>query len=169
MAMDHLYWTGFVEKSMICLKLLYSPQAQMYGSGRYKNVAELHSFQGLIWNTIFRFYSNSSSHVGGFKISYEESCGGHFSQNGELLSPNFPQPSGAFECIYLIAQTPLLAFNEIKIDKFDLGEGDDSCTINFLELRDGANETSPLLGRFCGSSPDNISSLISNHSNVWLK
>ena len=169
MAMGHLYWTDFVEKCKIYHQFICSPKAQMSGSGRYN----VHSFLRPIYylpnNSFFRFFSKSSLSGRGFKITYQESCGGKFTQDGKLLSPYFPHPSGTFECIYLIAQTPLFAFNEIEIDKFDLGEGDDSCTINFLELRDGANETSPLLGRFCGSSPDNISSLISNHSNVWLK
>ena len=144
----------------------------MSGSGRYKHFVDGYIFQQLIDNLIklfFRFFSNSSSYGRGFKISYTESCGGNFSQNGTLVSPNFPQPSGAFECIYEISQTPLLAFNMIQIDKFDLGQGDENCTFNFLEVRDGSDETSPLLGRLCGNLSDNISTLNSTHSSTWLR
>ena len=116
----------------------------------------------------FRFFTNSSSSGRGFKISYQESCGGNFTQDGELVSPYFPKPSGAFECIYIISQSTF-AVNEIQIDQFDLGQLHDGCNFSFLEVRDGINETSPLLGRFCGSLSEEITSLKSSQNKVWIK
>lgn len=46
-------------------------------------------------------------------------------------------------------------------------ERHDSCAYDYLEVRDGISENSPLLGRFCGyDKPDDIKTS-SNH--LWMK
>lgn len=46
-------------------------------------------------------------------------------------------------------------------------ERHDSCAYDYLEVRDGNSESSPLLGRFCGyDKPDDIKTS-SNH--LWMK
>lgn len=46
-------------------------------------------------------------------------------------------------------------------------EKHDSCTYDYVEVRDGASESSPLLGRFCGyDKPDDIKS---TSNQLWLK
>ena len=116
----------------------------------------------------FRFFANSSVLGDGFNITYQESCGGNYTQNGELVSPHFPNALGPFECIYTISQTER-AFNNLQINQFDLGQWDDGCGLSYLEVRDGLTETSPLIGRFCGTMSDVISSLNSTQNQVQLK
>lgn len=46
-------------------------------------------------------------------------------------------------------------------------EKHDSCAYDYVEVRDGASESSPLLGRFCGyDKPDDIKS---TSNQLWLK
>ena len=117
----------------------------------------------------FRFFSNETFARGGFNISYQESCGGNYMQNGKIVSPHFPNLAGNFECIYTISQNER-SYNKLQFDHFDLGLFDDGCRSSYLEVRDGFNETSPLLGIFCGNMSDmNSSSLKSTKSKIWLK
>ena len=116
----------------------------------------------------FRFFANSTVLGDGFNITYQESCGGSYTQNGELVSPHFPNASGPFECIYTISQTER-AFNNLQIYQFDLGQSDDGCRLSYLEVRDGLTETSPLIARLCGRMSDVNSSLNSTQNQVQLK
>lgn len=46
-------------------------------------------------------------------------------------------------------------------------ERHDSCAYDYVEVRDGSSESSPLLGRFCGyDKPDDIKS---GSNQLWLK
>lgn len=55
----------------------------------------------------------------------------------------------------------LKVFNVSQIERHD------SCAYDYLEVRDGNSENSPLLGRFCGyDKPDDIKTS-SNH--LWMK
>ena len=116
----------------------------------------------------FRFLANSNLLERGFNITYAEICGGAYQHNGELVSPDFPNAAGIYECIYSISQTEW-AINKLQIDQFDLGQWNDGCRFSFLEVRDGNNETSPLIGKLCGNLTDISSSLASTQNKVWLR
>lgn len=46
-------------------------------------------------------------------------------------------------------------------------ERHDSCAYDYLEIRDGISESSPLLGRFCGyDKPDDIKT---SSNRLWMK
>lgn len=46
-------------------------------------------------------------------------------------------------------------------------ERHDSCAYDYVEVRDGISESSPLLGRFCGyDKPDDVKS---SSNQLWLK
>lgn len=46
-------------------------------------------------------------------------------------------------------------------------ERHDNCAYDYLEVRDGNSESSPLLGRFCGyDKPDDIKS---SSNQLWMK
>ena len=117
---------------------------------------------------IDRFFSNSFASGAGFHLRYEAihgqpqttyrigACGGNFTHpNGILTSPLFPEnyPYDA-DCIYLIS-VPL--GNVIQIDFLSLDidnqeyEYSGACSVDYLEIRDGPIESSPFLGRLCGS------------------
>lgn len=88
------------------------------------------------------------AHVG-FELQYQAICGGKFYNLGELKSPNYPeQYLSRKDCVWEIEveEGKQVA---LKFDTFVI-EGDDGCGYDYLELRDGDSEDSPLLGKLCG-------------------
>ena len=95
-------------------------------------------------------------------IYYESSaCGGQFSTpSGIIRSPyhpaNYPQHR---QCTYLIS-APAGNVIQLQFSDFDV-EGSWNCRYDFLEIRDGDNQNSTVLGRYCGDSslaPDLVTS-----------
>ncbi|TRY80941.1 hypothetical protein TCAL_04726 [Tigriopus californicus] len=86
----------------------------------------------------------------GFTISYEAVCGGDLIMDeGELESPYYPehyQPNK--ECIWKIT-VPEGFQVALKFQSFEI-ELHDTCTYDYLEIRDGNNEHSTLIGSYCG-------------------
>ena len=105
---------------------------------------------------------------GGFKINYEStsvtpdmtdrtgSCGGSFfTASGILTSPNDPRSE---ECIYTIS---LLDGSYVNVSIISM---DVDCT-NYIEMREGISEGSPIIGKWCGRA-SNISLLATNHLRI---
>ncbi|XP_059152837.1 tolloid-like protein 1 isoform X2 [Physella acuta] len=99
----------------------------------------------------------------GFSASYEgwslAICGGEITkEEGFLTSPNYPDAYRAEKvCIWKITVAPeftvALQFQEFEI------ENHDDCVYDYLEIRDGPTEVSPLIGNFCGYKiPEDIKS-----------
>uniref|UniRef100_A0A8C6W9S3 Cubilin n=1 Tax=Nannospalax galili TaxID=1026970 RepID=A0A8C6W9S3_NANGA len=119
------------------------------------------------------FVSDSDLAHEGFLIEYEAidtstACFQDYTENtGELSSPNFPNPYPSnCDCIYTITVGPnqqiALHFTNFSLE--DLPSG--TC-VDFVEIRDGGYESSPFLGRYCGS---NLPPTIISHSNkLWLR
>ncbi|KAM9307087.1 LOW QUALITY PROTEIN: bone morphogenetic protein 1-like [Pholidichthys leucotaenia] len=113
-------------------------------------------------------FRSSSSWVGkGFSAVYEAVCGGEVKRDsGQIQSPNYPDEyHSCKECVWKITVA----------DGFDVGlsfqsfeiESHDSCAYDYVEVRDGGLESSPVLGRFCGyNKPDDIKS---SSNQLWLK
>lgn len=60
-----------------------------------------------------------------------------------------------------ISLQTLLSFPQLQIERHD------SCAYDYVEVRDGSSESSPLLGHFCGyDKPDDIKS---SSNQLWLK
>ncbi|XP_035524206.1 bone morphogenetic protein 1-like [Morone saxatilis] len=113
-------------------------------------------------------FRSSSSWVGkGFSAVYEAICGGDVNRDsGQIQSPNYPDDYQSNKvCVWKI--TVAEGFNVgLSFQSFEI-ERHDSCSYDYVEVRDGSLETSPLLGHFCGyDKPDDIKSS-SNH--LWLK
>ncbi|NP_445784.3 cubilin precursor [Rattus norvegicus] len=119
------------------------------------------------------FVSDSALAHEGFSINYEaidasSVCLYDYTDNfGMLSSPNFPNnyPSN-WECIYRITvglnQQIALHFTDFILEDY-FG----SQCVDFVEIRDGGYETSPLVGIYCGSV---LPPTIISHSNkLWLK
>ena len=79
-------------------------------------------------------------------------CGGTFSnETGILTSPSYPNPyPNNAECDYLISQPNGTCVN-LTVEAFDV-EGIAGCSTDFLEIREGMDTDSFLLGKFCGST-----------------
>ncbi|XP_072941839.1 cubilin-like [Epargyreus clarus] len=100
----------------------------------------------------------------GFILHYEEQnieCGGTSSldtvHNWETISsPNYPYvPVPYTECVWVFSATPGEILKIDFIDRFDL-QKDESCSQEFVEIRDGSSEHSPLLKRVCNDRPETI-------------
>ena len=96
-------------------------------------------------------------------------CGGSFTSTfGLITSPYHPNPypSGR-QCDYLIAQPP---GTRIQLEFLDFEiEGSYTCAFDYLEIRDGDNENSTLIGKYCGDpslTPDSISSTMNY---IWMR
>ncbi|KAK1175725.1 tolloid-like protein 1 isoform X1 [Acipenser oxyrinchus oxyrinchus] len=113
-------------------------------------------------------FRSSSNWVGkGFAAVYEAICGGEISKDaGQIQSPNYPDDYRPMkDCVWKITVAENynvgLSFQAFEIERHD------NCAYDYLEVRDGNTENSPLIGRFCGyDKPEDIRST----SNIlWMK
>lgn len=104
-----------------------------------------------------------------FAASYETVCGGDLFLNqtsGRLESPNYPlsyRPNQ--ECVWRIRVD---ATHQVALSfhSFDL-ESHDSCSFDYVEVREGNSNKSPLIGVYCGFGiPENIRT---NGSEMWVR
>ncbi|WAQ95864.1 TLL1-like protein [Mya arenaria] len=95
-------------------------------------------------------YRTSGGQGKGFEAKYEAICGGEIhKEQGSLTSPNYPddyKPNK--ECVWKIT-VPEDYSVAVKFQSFEI-ENHDNCVYDYLEIRDGHEETSPLIGRYCG-------------------
>ncbi|KAF3849151.1 hypothetical protein F7725_015648 [Dissostichus mawsoni] len=113
-------------------------------------------------------FRSSSSWLGkGFTAVYEAICGGEVKRDsGQIQSPNYPDDYQSNKmCVWKI--TVAEGFNVgLSFQSFEI-EKHDSCAYDFVEVRDGGSDSSPLLGRFCGyEKPDDMKS---SSNQLWLK
>ena len=108
----------------------------------------------LLW--YFRFQSDEKGQGQGFLLEYRTldfftACGGNYSNaSGILSSPSYPNayPEAA-DCVYLIS-LPTGTYVNISFLVMDVDcQGTPS---DYIEIRDGDSEGSPLIGSFCGNS-----------------
>ena len=89
----------------------------------------------------------------GFHLEYEilrpfTECGGNYSNaSGVLSSPSYPYPfPDLADCVYLISQ-PNGTYVNISFLSMDIDcQGTPS---DYIEMRDGNSEDSPLMAKFC--------------------
>ncbi|GLG98263.1 Cubilin homolog [Gryllus bimaculatus] len=116
------------------------------------------------------FLTDSSVALEGFKIKYEEVCGGIFGEEaGHITSPMYPSKyTRNKNCIYEIQQ-PLGKSITLNFFDFTLEAKSrySSRCYDFVEIRDGHDEKAPLLGQYCGTQfPPTI---VSTYNYLWLK
>ena len=129
---------------------------------------------------ILRFMSNYFESGLGFQLRYELTnfappimtnrtgqCGGHFfSPKGIITSPSYPDnyPDDT-DCVYTISQTigTVIRLTFLAMDI----EYDTTCKYDYLEIRDGPLEDSPILIKLCGNGiPDSIQS---GQNELWMR
>ena len=102
----------------------------------------------------FRFHSNNRYNGAGFDLQYNTlelftACGGSYSSaSGILSSPSYPNPYPLLaDCVYLVSQPngTYVNISFLTMDIDCLGISD------FIEMRDGNNDESPTVGKFCGN------------------
>ncbi|XP_063851508.1 protein tolkin-like [Scylla paramamosain] len=102
---------------------------------------------------------NQNGHRG-FTASYEAVCGGDLTmEQGHLESPNYPDDYGSNkECVWRIT-VPEGHQVALRFHSFEIEEHDD-CVYDYLDIRDGHEENSTLIGVFCGYKiPSDIKSV----------
>ena len=133
---------------------------------------------------ILRFSSNNFASGMGFQLKYESSyvyqgmtirfneCGGYFSTpNGTITSPFYPENyPGNQECFYTISQPSgtAIMLNFLSLNIHDRPWIPNyNCDHDYLEIRDGPSNDSPLLDKLCGTEiPAPIQS---NQNKMWMK
>ncbi|XP_071787824.1 cubilin-like isoform X2 [Asterias amurensis] len=120
-----------------------------------------------------RFHSDESLTDTGFHITYtsmsiDPGCGGVLTDDDAILiSPNYPNPyNHNAECIWTIQ---IGAGAQIKFTITDLTiEEEANCNFDYVELRDGFDETAPFVGRYCHA--DAIPPpFVSSSNMLWVK
>ncbi|KAM8704028.1 hypothetical protein ACLKA7_008618 [Drosophila subpalustris] len=101
---------------------------------------------------------NAAQGYRGFKARFEVVCGGsiQLSKDHSIDSPNYPleyMPNK--KCVWRITAPPhqqvALQFQSFELEKRD------GCIHDYIEIRDGSEDDSKLIGRFCGDKlPPNI-------------
>ena len=104
-------------------------------------------------------------------------CGGVFKTlSGLLTSPSYPDnyPNEA-DCAYMITQLNgtyvnitllVLDLPDIAYEFYDGGER--TICHDYLEIRDGNSDESPLMGKLCGSNSLMLS-MQSTQNNIWIR
>ncbi|XP_033211645.1 tolloid-like protein 2 [Belonocnema kinseyi] len=95
--------------------------------------------------------SNRQSGHRGFSANYEAVCGGDVDLDGvgHLESPNYPEEyQSSKECVWRLS-VPQDYQVALKFQSFEI-ENHDNCVYDYIEVRDGHNEDSPLIGVYCG-------------------
>ena len=108
---------------------------------------------------------------GGFLIEYKPlqlftECGGIYSDASRVLSsPSYPNLyTELADCVYLISQ-PNGTYVNISFLSMDIDcQGRTPLTSDYIELRDGNSEDSPLMARFCGNG-SNVPNFIQTTQN----
>ncbi|XP_041670250.1 cubilin [Cheilinus undulatus] len=119
------------------------------------------------------FVSDSSLGSEGFSASYVSfdasiDCSETFtSPTGTFFSPNFPDyyPNNR-DCIFKIIVEVNMQIM-LNFTSFELEGSTPSCSFDFVEIRDGGYETSPLIGKFCSNQRPPV--LVSHSNRLWIR
>ncbi|XP_030569623.1 cubilin homolog [Drosophila novamexicana] len=119
-------------------------------------------------SNLLTIIATSSPHTAyGVTFQYEpikQECGAtNTARYGNIKSPNWPLKYGPSEnCTWLI-RAPLGSRIELIVKNFTLEASSDACYADYLEIRNGDQPTSPLIGRYCG---DRIPPRLPSYGNV---
>ncbi|GBP07555.1 Cubilin [Eumeta japonica] len=101
--------------------------------------------------------------------SRERSCGGVIdAMEGNLAYPlnNATTYGHNVRCAWVIHTVPDKVIN-VTFTRFDV-EFSNDCTSDFLQIHDGRNSMSQLIGRFCGTELPKGGNIISSHNNLYF-
>ncbi|XP_049865550.1 cubilin homolog [Pectinophora gossypiella] len=145
-----------------------SAEAPMLADGKYcglehENRQNIESSS----NAVFVSYSTfqrSRTAFGSFRLRFEEKgyeCGVTASLDSDhkweiISSPNYPSvPVPYSECLWVFHGPPGEILRVDFLDRFDLDRTND-CTLEYVEIREGSSDLSPLKGRYCKEMPGTI-------------
>ncbi|XP_014605735.1 PREDICTED: cubilin-like [Polistes canadensis] len=121
---------------------------------------------------VIYFETDSSITQNGFMANYvfvdaSKFCGGYYlQQSGVIRSPNYPgNYPRSRECVWVL-EAPNRHKVTLKFNDFEL-EGHHNCMFDYLEIRNGGYDSSPLIGRYCGIETPN--QIVSQTNKLFLK
>ncbi|KAK6644342.1 hypothetical protein RUM43_000609 [Polyplax serrata] len=119
-------------------------------------------------NVLFvRFYTDNTIEASGFRINYRAICRHLFTTaTGVIQSPGYPEKyRNQEDCEFVVEQPPgkiiQLEFQDFEFESITV------CYFDYIEIRDGPNERSPLIRRYCGN--DRPPLITSSHNYLWIK
>ena len=133
----------------------------------------------LISYTIYRFASDHTGTNDGFVLEYhavEEggsyhigACNkNHSMQSGILTSPSYPKPyPNDITCFHNI-NVPRGKYVKLTIMYLDI-HCTDSNLDDYIEMRDGEDQSSPLIMKFCDNSSHFPMTLSTSQNSLWLR
>ncbi|KAG7190872.1 hypothetical protein KM043_006933 [Ampulex compressa] len=121
--------------------------------GRFCGSGKIHEPVVSTGSRMLVTYVTSSRQSGhrGFTANYEAVCGGEVELDGigHLESPNYPEEyQSSKECVWKLS-VPKDYQVALKFQSFEI-ENHDNCVYDYVEVRDGHNPDSPLIGVYCG-------------------
>ncbi|XP_020288864.1 bone morphogenetic protein 1 isoform X2 [Pseudomyrmex gracilis] len=121
--------------------------------GRYCGSGKMHEPVVSSASRMLVTYVTSSRQNGhrGFTATYEAVCGGDVELDGigHLESPNYPEEyQSSKECVWRLS-VPQDYQVALKFQSFEI-ENHDTCVYDYVEVRDGHSDDSPLIGVYCG-------------------
>ncbi|XP_059471095.1 cubilin-like [Neocloeon triangulifer] len=118
---------------------------------------------------LFIFKTDTFFSVTVFKIKYESVCGAVLTEaSGMFSSPNYPDNyPNSNTCVFKIEQ-PLHKSIILDFLDFEL-EHQTNCGQDYVEIRDGDDENSQLIGRFCGLISRKPPVTFSTRNHLWIK
>ena len=147
-------------KSYVLFKNGESIKSPILGEGKYCGNSQLPSILKTSGNNLFIKFSTEVV-VPGFTLEYKElptACGGtitltHLHNSANISSPNYPSiPTPHTECMWIVMGPPGESLMVDFIERFDL-TSKYNCTVEYVEIRSGGLDTSPLMGRWCKDIP----------------
>ncbi|XP_010710919.1 cubilin-like isoform X2 [Meleagris gallopavo] len=113
-----------------------------------------------------KFKSDGSVQRASFRAVYQVACGGSLSGEGTIRSPYHPRMSSQPKtCEWIISQ-PVNKVVILNFIDFDI-RNTTTCDSDYVEIRDGNNTESPLLGKYCGTAvPSRVQS---TRNNLYIK
>ena len=99
-------------------------------------------------------------------------CGATFQESeGVIQSPKWParlgSQDGETRCTWRISVTPGEKI-ELRFNSLEMFGVNNQCVYDFVELRDGHYEGSPLLGRYCNKDENLPKSITSTGARMWI-
>lgn len=98
------------------------------------------------------FSTDWSTSLDGFELKYQMVCGGHYqADSGTIMSPGYPREyDGDQTCVYDI-EAPIGKAISLVFSDFEM-ESHGACEFDYLEIYDGHDENSTVIGRYCGAN-----------------
>ncbi|CAL8321576.1 unnamed protein product [Lota lota] len=102
----------------------------------------------------------------GFSAVYKAICGGDVRKDtGQIQSPNYPDDyQSNKDCVWIITVAQEFHVG-LSFQSFEI-ENHDSCSYDYLDVRDGGSASSPMLGHFCGR--DKPADIQSSSNQLWI-